>query len=103
MSRRILTYRQAVAMSDRQYDAAVYLFSGGFYNQAIARAYYSIHSLLDFIVRRRPDWPWSCFSDGEERPSIAHEDTPGYVRDALQATPGHTLDPRIGRIQTQEL
>ena len=103
VSSSILTHRQAVALSDRQYAAAVHLLDGKFYAQAVARGYYSLYTLVNFVVRRRPDWPGPTWRDGSPRPDIQHEDMPGYVQRALQSTTGHSLVPRDGRIDATEL
>ena len=99
----ILTYEQAVATSDRQHAASSYLAKGGFYAQAVARAYYSVYTLVNFVARRRPDWPWPAYHDGSPKRNLSHEGLPPLVLLAMQATPGHSLDPRTSRVEAEEL
>jgi hypothetical protein len=99
----ILTYKQAKALSDRQFEAAKCLSGGKHYGQSVARAYYSLYTLTHFIARRQPTWHWYTRADGSERATPPHEDTPGYVLQCLQVTASNSLDIRQARINTQEL
>lgn len=99
----LITCRQAVALSQRQFATAKYLLDGKFNAQAVARGYYSLYTLVCFVARRNAHWHWPAFRDGIPRPAITHEDAPGYVSQAVQETQGHRLDARQSKINAQEL
>ncbi len=103
LPRGLITCRQAVALSERQFATAKYLLAGKFNAQAVARGYYSLYTLLCFVARRNAHWRWPAFRDGSPRPAITHEDAPGYVSQAVRETQGHRLDARQSQINAQEL
>lgn len=103
MASKILTYNQAVVLSDRQDRSSIHLLNGSFNGQAVARGYYSVFTLVSFVVFRRPDWPMSKWRDGTDRQNVSHEDVPKYVEMALYVTQGHSLAPRQARVDATEL